>query len=485
MKRILIIVLTVVVTTLSGCSDFLEENPRGAIIGTNAINSVEGLEAALTGTYKGLLRTWSRGFLTSAMQGFTMGGDDLTTLVGGNKAPFRQFDQFAVNEENPHLAQIWNGCYKTIQGANNIINNYEAVEGDERVIQQIAGEALFLRALSYYWLVRGFGDVPLITSADFTEDILSIGNTPVSEIYQLVEQDLKLAEQYIGDTKRDPGRPNKGSVKALLADVYLTMGGWPLHDEAKYALSAAKAKEVIDNKALYGFDLVDLAVLWAGDETAIGTAEEVLSFHTSVNYGGSANAYYGWSSTPIEEGGWEDYFAEINFFHWFPEGKRKDITFQTQFTTSSGAVVNWEESVAYHPYYAKFQLNPNNNYQSSMPVHILRYAHVLLIYAEAQARADGAPNSDAYAAVNEVRNRAGLLPLENLDAAAFVQAVVDERAWEFAGEFTRWFDLVRLELVEEANANKNQNDLKPIGAITQDKYTFPAPLDDALINPNL
>src|SRR5690554_3252924 len=128
MKKLTYILIFLV---FQGCSDFLEENPKGAIIGTNAINSVEGLDAALTGTYKGLLRTWSRGFLTSAMQGFCMGGDDLTSLRGGNKVNFRQFDQFNVNSGNGHLAQIWNGCYKTIQGANNIINNYENATGDK------------------------------------------------------------------------------------------------------------------------------------------------------------------------------------------------------------------------------------------------------------------------------------------------------------------------------------------------------------------
>src|SRR5690606_12518059 len=160
------------------------------------------------------------------------------------------------------------------------------------------------------------------------------------------------AEQYVGNVKRDLGRPNKGPVKAMLADVYLTMAGWPLHDQAKHALAATKAKEEIDNKAPDGVDFVALGVLRAGDATAIGTTEEVMSFHTSVNYGGSLNAYNGWASTSIEEKGWEDYFAEINFFHWFPEGKRKDITFQTEFTKSDGTVVPWQESVAYHPYYA-------------------------------------------------------------------------------------------------------------------------------------
>jgi hypothetical protein len=117
---------------------------------------------------------------------------------------------------------------------------------------------------------------------------------------------------------------------------------------------------------------------------------------------------------------------------------------------------------------------------------MIRYAHVLLIYAEAQARATGSPDATAYAAVNAVRQRAGLdvLP-EGLSGNDFAAAVVQERAWEFAGEWNRWFDLVRLEQVEKANENKDPADLKPTGTITKQQYWMPIPGADAIVNPNL
>ncbi|MCE6992517.1 RagB/SusD family nutrient uptake outer membrane protein [Dyadobacter sp. CY323] len=483
MKKIFF--LLVVINCL-GCSNFLDENPKGAIVGTNAISDVQGLEAALTGTYKGLLRTWTRGFLNSSIQSFAMGGDDLSTITGGNmpKVWSRQLDQFDVTSGNTHTAFIWDGCYKTIQGANNIINNYQVVSGDQAMISQILGEAYFLRGLSYYWLVRGFGGIPLITTSDFSDDLLNVKRTEPAQIYQLIEEDLKKAEELVANKKRDPGRPNKGSVKALLADVYLTQGGWPIKNQGKYALAAAKAKEVIDNKTTYGFELVDLSVLWGGNSAAIGTSEEVMAFHASTSFGGSVNGFYGHPGTPGEEGGWEDFCTEIHFFNKFPEGKRKDITFRTQFVRSSGAIVPWQNSAEKKPYFAKFRLAVNNTWQSSLPVHMIRYAHVLLIYAEASARA-GSANAEAYAALNAVRTRAGLKSLAGLSNDAFIQAVVDERAWEFAGEYSRWFDLLRLEMVESANAAKDPNDLKPVGAISKTDYTFPVPLKDANLNPNL
>jgi hypothetical protein len=333
--------------------------------------------------------------------------------------------------------------------------------------------------------VRGFGSVPIISSADFTTDLLTIGKNTPAEVYALIEADLKEAETRVANVKRDQGRPNKGSVKALLADVYLTQGGWPMKDATKYALAAAKAKEVIDNKATYNFELVaDLDKLWSqGGASAIGTTEEVISFQTSDQFGGSANAFWGDAARPGDEGGWDDYFAEINFFNNFPAGKRKDATFYTVFTKPDGSKIDWKNGIAKHPYYKKFRLTVPN-YISSMPVHIIRYAHVLLIYAEAQARTGNA-SPEAYAALNAVRERAGLKALSDLANADFLKAVVDERGWEFAGEFTRWFDLTRLEMVETANANKAVDDLKPLTAITKANYIFPVPLTDANINPNL
>ncbi|HTF19380.1 MAG TPA: RagB/SusD family nutrient uptake outer membrane protein, partial [Chryseolinea sp.] len=320
MKKILLLFIV----GLTGCSSFLDEDPKGQILGDNAINTVKGLDAALTGTYKGLLRTWSRGFLTNgSLQGTTAGGDDLTTLPDGNKEKWRELDQFEVNDQNPHIAQIWNGCYKTIQGANNVIINSVKTEGDPAQIGQIVGEAYFLRGLSYYWLVRSFGRVPLITQLEFTEDLLTVGLSEETAIYEAIEADLVQAEALLANAKRDPGRPNKGSAKALLADVYLTQGGWPIKNASKYAMAAAKAKEVIDHKADYGFDLVDeLTTLWPGAAYSIGTSEEVISFHTSANFGGSVNAFWGDSGRPGESGGWDDYFAEVTFFNNFPEGKR-------------------------------------------------------------------------------------------------------------------------------------------------------------------
>ena len=476
-----------IVLVCFGCEDFLEEEPKGLLIGNKAISTVEGLEAALTGVYNPNFNAFGHGFNTAEVLAVLMGGDDLTTHPGLNKAPFRQMDLFNVDALNQRSTNFWRGRYFTIYRANNIINNYHLAEGNQTTINHIAGEAYFLRAISYYWLVRLYGNIPLITQSSVSEDVLDVGTVPPAEIYELIIADLKKAEELLPVEKRDPGRPCQGSAKAFLADVYLTMGGWPINDQSKYAMAAEKAKEVIDNRASYGWSLnLPLSVLFSGNYLDNRQSAEIFAFYFAPG-NGSLNTLFGISAVSDDEKGWNDYCAEINFFLNFPEGIRKDITFQTLFQTDNG-VISWEDNSIGQPFYKKLQVVEGNTYHTGMPIILLRYAHVLLIYAEAQTRADGAPDGQAYAGLNAVRERAGLASLSGLSSSEFIEAVIDERSWEFAAEYTRWFDLQRLERVAAVNAQRNPGDIPLIGTPndqTYEYYYLPIPAGEVLLNPNL
>lgn len=482
MKKLFFIAI---VSLTAGCSKQLEEDPQGLVIGSIALSNQAALESALTGAYGSLMVPWTSGFTSVSQIALSMGADDVTTHPGSNKTEFREFDRFNVSSLNTRMEPIWRGCYKTIQSATNIINNYTKVQdGTEATIHAIVGEAYYLRALCYYWLTRFWGEVPIIPSEEYQAAYLTLKKSPPADVYKLIEDDLLKAEAWVPDTKRAAGRPNKGSVKALLADVYLTEGGWPIKNPAKYALAAAKAKEVIDHKATYKFDLYQGGFLkiFAG-----GTSEDVFALFTRGNWT-TYNSFYGVSGMPDEEAGWSDFFPELNFYNNFPAGPRKDATFSIVFyKPNSTTPIPWQDLGTKHPYYKKFRIQSGQQdvYMSANPVILMRYAHVLLIYAEAQARSGGV-NADAYNAINAVRKRAGLSDLPaGLTDSEFINAVIDERAWEFAAEWNRWFDLVRLEKVEEANANKHADDLQPTGPITKEDYLLPIPGADALINPNL
>jgi starch-binding outer membrane protein, SusD/RagB family len=486
MKKIFSIILLASLT--AACNKELGENPNGQLVGDGALSTIEGLQSALAGAYQPLKNGYTSGFATATVDAVLMGSDDLTTHPASNKQELREMDQFAVNSTNSRINVIWLGCYKSIQNANNIIENYEKV-GTAANIQQIGGEAYFLRAFSYFWLVRLWGNIPLITTSKFNTDLLTIQKSAPAAIYAQIESDLKKAETLMPNAKPAAGRASAGTAKALLAEVYLAEAGYPLKNASKYALAAAKAKEVMDNKAVYGFDLMaDFGSLWTGTTASNNTPEDVFSLQF-CNSCGNPSALYGKSCMPGDEAGWDDYFCEVTFFNNFPAGIRKDVTFHTVFTTGAGNV-NWQNGQTKHPYYNKFRVNtPTPGFLTSasdLSVKLLRYAQVMLTFAEAQARSTGAPSADAYTAINLIRRRAGLNDLPaGLSGSAFADSVVTERGWEFAGEYTRWFDLQRLELVEAANNSKSTDDLKPLNPITKDRYWLPIPYTDKQINTGL
>ena len=489
MNKLTTFLLAVLLVAGAGCNDFLEEDTTGLLYGNDVLTTQDGLEAALTGAYKGLASTWSLGFIHPSANAAVLGGDDVTTHPGSNKADWREFDQFNVSATNQRSNAVYNGCYKAIQGANNVLNNYQTTTGTPETIDIIAGEAYFIRAFSYYWLTRFWGDIPLVTAGEYSDDLLTIEKSSPEQVYDMIVSDLQMAETMLPDEKRDPGRPNAGSAKAFLADVYLTMAGWPLKQSDNYDLAAAKAKEVIDNHPTYGFELLPtFAEVFENDPAVSGTAEAVFQLSGFAGLWHASNATYGNTTMPGEEGGWDDMFSELNFFYSFPEGPRKEATFRTEFGRPGEPKIPWQESLTQHPYYQKWYIKGEAlTSSSSLPSVMMRYAHVLTIYAEAKARGAAGPDQLAYDALNAIRVRGGqeALLFGTLSATQFADEVVQERAWEFAAERTRWFDLVRLEKVEEANANKNPADLQPIGEITKDDYWFPLPYTDTSINPNL
>jgi hypothetical protein len=120
-------------------------------------------------------------------------------------------------------------------------------------------------------------------------------------------------------------------------------------------------------------------------------------------------------------------------------------------------------------------------------VNYLRYAEVLLMYAEAQAMSEGTPNELAYWCIDQTRLRAGLPAFDRnvKDKIAFRDSVVAERGWEFCGEYCRWFDLVRTEKVAEMNSHKDEVDFKPLNTIDASRYWAPIPGTEVSLNPNL
>lgn len=478
--------LAVALFAIACNKSFLDEKPEGSITPVSFYKTNEDLEMA-----EAALALQFNGAFNSVV-GPYYGADDITSKRNGNKIEFSDFDCFNANASNGRMTAWWNYFYATIKSANSLLQNYtNATAATDEQRNNAAGYAYFMRAISYFYLTRTWGEVPLTTEALPQADR---PNATVAELYNLIVADLQKAETMLPDHWTGKAKQSsidimatKGSAKALLANVYLTMAGWPLKQADKYALAATKAKEVIDGKAAWGYDLMtSFADIWK-----IGNKynkEAVFACYYD-------NDIPAWSwengnmmgpnpfSPDYEEGGWDDGYGEIAFYNKFPAGVRKDATYQSAYFVKNDPnnVVTWQNTLQKHPYFLKYRDDESydwkthkaNDWWGSATTFIIRYPEVLLTYAEAKAMSSGV-DASAYDAINQVRQRAGLTALQTgLSQTAFRDSVVAERGWEFAAEVgIRWFDLVRTETVQKANAGRNVAEVSLINQPSDANHTY-------------
>jgi hypothetical protein len=420
----------------------------------------------------------------------TYGADDITTWAAGNKAPFRIFDRFdygnGENSDNINLNHAWDGYWKTIYYCNTLIEGLKTSTAPPAVIDLANAEARVFRALSYLNLVKIYGNMPLIL-----DGILPTGaeqRATVLENYKQIESDLLIAEKSLPKPGTEAiGRASAGFAKAVLADLYLTWAGWPVKDASKYPLAATKAKEIIDYNY---YTLLPITQLWT---FAGGKSTETifsLRYPDDKSIVGSVGTVY----TFHQGKGFSDIFPELRFFNDFPSGPRKDVTFLLDIpvrnviggvlTPANPATTPWPKSDRAHPMYNKYIISQDLTFNpvpvSFRPLDLYRYAEILLIYAEAQARGLGT-NVSSLEALNQVKRRAAGLPYLSPNAIVDVltatpNQIVDEKGWELAAENKRWFDLVRTERVAEMAAKRDPSESVTLVRLpTAAQYIAPIP----------
>ncbi len=481
MKKISFAAVFALLAILSGCKDFLEEETNGKVF-SNALQTQAGLDAALTGTYKQWNNGWSNGFQHTWQLENTMGGEDLAT---NHSTPNTlEFDTYNVTSSNSSVPNIYNSCYLSIKNANGVIEAAPDCVGSSEIIGQILGEAYFIRAFDYFYIARMHKAAPLILSSIYNPDDMEVQPTGTEGLYAQIESDLEEAIRLLPVTRRnnEMSRPNKGTAQALLAEVYLMEAGYPLKKQGYYAKAAAMAKNVLDNHAAYGFDFEpDYTNLFLHTPENGGITKEGI-FQMCSNKG---NWCYGTAAGPSEVGGWNYIFSELNFFRNFPEGPRKEHTFMTEFDCNDGVHRTWEELDIPRPVYRKLAVNDQYKAGSwSIAICLLRYSQTALTYAEAQARS-GSVTDLAKNCLNTIRRRAGLEDVTTNDPAEFAEACVNERMWEFAAEGVRWYDIQRLELLQQSIAQRDPSENKVIGTKGEECYFFPLPNTEQALNPNL
>ena len=330
---------------------------------------------------------------------------------------------------------------------------------DETTKAQYIGECRFMRAFAYFNLVRWFGDVPCFIDSKCTTDLngsTAITRNKTEEIYaKIIIPDLEYAAAKLPPYSRADNNSRVGAwaAKACLADVYMTMAGWPLKQTGKYADAARICEDIIRNS---GYRLVDnYGDLWLED-TKSDRTEHMFALNHSKD---QLASNYGTSYFIQEEKGWADYAADPVFYENHPDDARKDFNFLATFRINNRNVP-YTRTIMKAPAIKKYRdYGGVESPQSAGITPIYRFAEVLLMYAEAQCKSTGTPNDLAFECLDRVRYRAAKdktthQAYDNTylnTPEKFLQAVFDEYGYEFFAEFKRWFYLVRNEKVYEVN----------------------------------
>ncbi|OLY91891.1 Starch-binding associating with outer membrane [Cnuella takakiae] len=465
---------------ITGCSK-LEEDPASFLTTGQFYNDEKQATAAVNGAYRKLYESGQSLYNSLFQIGVEMATDDYVAGPRARNPHVRAISGLTHDASNDRMEQLWKQSYDAINASNIVVDRVAQI-ADDKISgagrARIINEARFLRALHYFNLVRWFGPVPVVlheATSPKGED-LYVEKATEDAVYQQIIQDLTAAEAlpatYGG---ADVGRATSGAAKSLLAKVYLTRRQWP---EA-----AAKSKEVID-AGTYGL-FTDFADVF---NTATKNGREHIfsaQFRGNFNYQGNSLAS---RSAPANIPGINGDYADAihrpgGLYESFTDNdRRKSVTFVTQMVSpADGKTYNVE------PHFFKYY-DPavvGNQGQSSKNLPIIRYAEVLLIYAEALNEASGAPTAQAYWAIDEVRRRAGIAPLQDiapaLSQAQFRDSVFQERRKELVYEYQRWFDLVR------RGADYYVTTLKAAGKTTAapKHLHFPTPQRELNLNPKL
>jgi hypothetical protein len=480
MKKYMMLTALLFLLTSSCKKDFIQLEDPTRISAEDLYKDANGLSLSLNAAYGTLQDMYGKGAGGVGMFLFAeVPSDNSTAIVSG--AGLSDLEFFITAPENQNLQAMWTTLYRCIARCNAIIGRAPGIEMDATLRNRYITEAKFLRALSYFNAVRIWGGVPLVTKELTTvNESLGYGRETAANVYAQIEQDFKDAETGLPVTypaTTDLGRATRGAAKALLGKVYLT--------EKKFDLSKAKLSELIPKGAnAYGYDLLPN---YSDIFSTTNELNKEIIFAVRYTKGGfgTGSPFFNWflpeatGSTIAKVGGASGFnTVRQDLFDAFPAtDPRRDI--------SLGKYVG--SSTVY--YTKKYTDVPTNGFDADNDWIVIRYADVLLMYAEAENELNGPAIAKDY--VNDVRRRAlgttGVLTAAQMASRESLRLAIEtERRLELNMEGHRWFDLVRTErAIDVMNAHFIKYQIKSgtgVVSITARNLLFPIPLKEIQIN---
>ena len=497
MKQIKYIAIAAAIFLTASCKKFLEEKPTNFITPDSQLSSLKVAQAFTNSAYQSLQGSMLGG------QPSSYGGNtwNLMEFMTGKansdlgQTNFNLFQNLNYNATSFYVDTWWQNLYKGVGYANQAIQSIPGITAaglSPAAKTNMLAEAHTLRALYYFFLVRMYGAVPKITTVPTDVNTLNVPRSPAKSIYDsIIIPDLLLAEKSTLPWKDITGHVSMGAVESILADVYLTYAGAAINGgAANYAESAKRSLAVINSGAYSLFpeyrDMIKPANKNTGEfifqiqYAASVPSTNPLTPLTIPNYSGISKYADEYGSV----------YPTSQFIASFPAGDKRVQERQFFYTNypsiKTGATVTFKG-----PYIYKWfdSVAVTNTVKSDLNYSLYRYADVLLMYAEAQNRADGSANAAALKAVNDVRARAQLAPVGALSQSDFEHEVWLQRYFELCFENKMWFDMLRTRKVHN-DVTGNWDEFvghKTVfnATFSEKQLLFPVPKQETDVNPNL
>ena len=441
----IIFILWLFLITFAGCGEkFLDVPPQGQQKAEQFWVSESDATKAVNAIYANL-RSWPNvAFAPIAVE--SMGSDDAEKGSDPSDATFmNDFDNFTVTSTQGQLSDFWNGQYQNINLCNQVIDNIPAIEMDATLKARYIAEAKFVRAYSYFRLVRAFGDVPLRLNVPATAAEYNTPRTPKADVYQAIENDLTDAASILPQayTGSDIGRATKGAALALHAKVCMYLAKW------------ADVKTYTDQVMALGYSLYpDFEALFrVANENCSESVFEIQCDLVSGNPDASNSQYSQVQGVrSVTGGGWGFNVPTQDLADAFEANDQRreaTIIFKGETTPEGDAIPASVPNPRYNQKsyvpFGLFVAGYNEGCQQN--VRVIRYADVLLMNAEANNELGNTTGALSSLEMVRARARGGnntILPeVTTTNQGDLRLAIWHERRVELAMEFDRYFDVIR------------------------------------------
>lgn len=447
------------------CKKLVQIPPPSSTITTSQVFSSDNqANSAIAGIYSTMINGFNLSFGNGGITLFAgMSADEFIPTDQTAGDGYVQFQNNDLSSTNGNISSsLWSPAYSYIYEANAILEGLaSSTSVHDSVKTELTGEAKFIRAFCYFYLVNLFGAVPLVTTTNYNETE-SLGKSSTTLIYQQIESDLKDAQSIlVSDYSVGLGeriRPNKWAATALLARYYLYQQQW---DSAITQAGSiiGNSQYSLDNSLLNVFLTNSTEAIWQlqqNNSSAPFNATQEGNTFIPFSYGGPVYPFV--------------YFTN-SFLNTFEVGDQRKAQWIDTITTAGVTY--------YYPY--KYNIGPGQEAPNSPIAQyymVLRLAEQYLIRAEAEA--ESGDLVDAIVDVNMIRFRAGLPGTTAASQPDILTAIYHERQVELFAEWGhRWLDLKRTgQAVSLLSAEKGFT-------VISSALLYPIPLTELQTDPNL